>query len=81
MKITVFGGGSFATALGYTVAKNSHEVVLLTRNEQQAETICTKHYNPNYLSDFKLPENMTATTDPKKALGKHTHYETTSHLN
>jgi glycerol-3-phosphate dehydrogenase (NAD(P)+) len=68
-KITVFGGGSFATALGFSLAKNAHEVVLLTRNEQQAETISTKHYNPNYLSDFVLPNNMWATTDPKKALG------------
>ena len=40
-KVCVFGGGSFGTALAYALSKNAKEVMILTRNESQAETINT----------------------------------------
>jgi len=67
IKVAVIGGGSFGTALAYVLSKNSHNVVILSRNPKVAESINTEHKNPSYLSDFVLPNNITGTSDPKAA--------------
>mmetsp|Transcript_11234 Transcript_11234/g.23649 ORF Transcript_11234/g.23649 Transcript_11234/m.23649 type:complete len:367 (+) Transcript_11234:187-1287(+) len=68
MKVTVFGSGSFGMAMATLVARNGFDVVVLTRREEVAEGINTEHRNPTHLKEFKLPENLTATTDADVAL-------------
>jgi glycerol-3-phosphate dehydrogenase len=43
-------------------------VVILTRSKETADEINLHHRNPNYLSDFELPTNITATINPQEAL-------------
>ncbi len=61
VKITVFGGGSFGTALAYALSKNSNDIVILTRNPNDAAKINEEHHNPSYFSEFQLPPNISAT--------------------
>jgi len=67
-KVTVFGSGTFGTALGTVVARNGYAVCLLTRREQVAKGINENHRNPAHLSDFELPPNLTAHTCTSEAL-------------
>lgn len=62
--ITVLGAGSFGTAIGCMFARNGHHVVVLDRSAERVESINTKHVNPDYLSNVRLPPTFTATTDP-----------------
>ena len=68
MKVTVFGSGSFGMAMATLVARNGFDVVVLTRREEVATGINTEHRNPVHLKEYKLPENLKATTDAKEAL-------------
>lgn len=63
-RICVLGAGSFGTALGCVLARNGHEVCLLSRSEDVPESIAKTHTNPRYFSDVILPNNLTSTTDP-----------------
>jgi lactate dehydrogenase-like 2-hydroxyacid dehydrogenase len=69
-KVTIMGGGSFGTAMGTLLARNKSDldVVLLLRNEQEAETINATNRNVKYLPKYELPKNIRATTDAKEAL-------------
>ena len=69
-KVTIMGGGSFGTAMGTLLARNKSDldVVLLLRNEQEAETINATNRNAKYLPKYELPKNIRATTDAKEAL-------------
>eukprot|EP01116_Phalansterium_solitarium_P012220 TRINITY_DN2829_c0_g1_i1.p1 TRINITY_DN2829_c0_g1~~TRINITY_DN2829_c0_g1_i1.p1 ORF type:complete len:360 (-),score=95.28 TRINITY_DN2829_c0_g1_i1:348-1358(-) len=66
-KVTVLGGGSFGTALGFAVSKNCNKVTILVRNPEIIKSINEDHRNCSYLSDFALPVHMEATDDPAKA--------------
>ena len=61
--VTVFGAGSFGTAMAVVAARNGHTVRILARDPAQVATINKDHRNPKRLSDFVLPDNITATTD------------------
>jgi len=39
MKVAVFGSGSFGTAMACVVARNGHDVVVLTRREDVARGV------------------------------------------
>lgn len=69
-KVTIMGGGSFGTAMGTLLARNKNDldVVLLLRNEQEAETINATNRNMKYLPKYELPKNIRATTNAKEAL-------------
>jgi len=67
-KVCVFGSGSFGTALGTVVARNGFPVKLLTRREDVATAINTKHVNPHHLTNCKLPPLLSATTSAAEAL-------------
>ena len=69
-KVTTMGGGSFGTAMGTLLARNKNDldVVLLLRNEQEAETINATNRNMKYLPKYELPKNIRATTNAKEAL-------------
>ncbi len=68
MKTCIIGAGSWGTALGILASSNKHEVTLLTREEQQAETLNTKRENERYLPGVPLPELLTASTKTTEAL-------------
>ncbi|KAK3263800.1 hypothetical protein CYMTET_27414 [Cymbomonas tetramitiformis] len=69
-KVTVFGGGSFGTAMATVIARNKPEiaVVMLVRDEKLAASITAEHTNTRYFQEFDLPHNITATTNSAEAL-------------
>ena len=48
-KITVFGMGSFGTALANVLAQNGHDVLMWGKNNDSVEELNTHHMNKNYL--------------------------------
>lgn len=66
-KVTVFGAGSWGTALSYVLAQNGHDILLWTHRAEQAEEI-NQHTNKDYLKDIRLPDNLKATNDLPKAV-------------
>ena len=69
-KVVIFGGGSFGTAMGVSLAR-SHphlQVALLLRDAYLCRDINEKHRNSRYLPDFELPINVTATTSAVEAI-------------
>lgn len=67
MKITVFGAGSWGTALSIVLARNGHEVILWARSAERAAQIAQTRHNPVYLKDAILPDSIQITADVTKA--------------
>jgi glycerol-3-phosphate dehydrogenase (NAD(P)+) len=61
-KIAVIGAGSWGTTAASLAARTSH-TVLWSRREEVARHINDHHENPDYLPGFRLPEQLTATSD------------------
>ena len=68
MRMTVFGGGSWGTALAHLMATKGLEVTLLVRDAAQAENINRRHENPRYLPGLALAPGLRADTNAKTAL-------------
>ena len=66
-KITLIGGGSWATALAYILAHNIPHITLLVRDSSVAQSIEYNHCNTKYFPQYTLPTSITATTSFKKA--------------
>ncbi|RLQ92575.1 NAD(P)H-dependent glycerol-3-phosphate dehydrogenase [Planomicrobium sp. Y74] len=66
-KITVYGAGSWGTALGYVLAQNGHDILLWSHRAEQAEEI-NRHSNERYLKSIKLPESLKATSSMEEAV-------------
>lgn len=66
----MFGGGSFATAMGAALARQKHDlkVHMLLRAEEQCQSINENHENSRYLPGVTLPENLSASTDIESVL-------------
>lgn len=62
-KITVYGAGSWGTALAITIGKAGHEVALLGRNPEDILTMSKERENLRYLPGAVLPQNVNPTTD------------------
>ena len=62
-KISVIGGGSWATALVKILTANIDQVCWYMRNEQAIEHIKATKHNPNYLSDVHLNINKLHLTN------------------
>jgi glycerol-3-phosphate dehydrogenase (NAD(P)+) len=58
--VSVFGAGSWGTALAQVLARNRHDVCLWCHNGQQAAQINKNGYNPRYLSDYQLLPQIRA---------------------
>jgi len=54
--------------MGTVLARNGHSVCILIRDPVVCESINKQHRNPRYLSEYTLPENLTACTDAKQSL-------------
>lgn len=65
-KITIFGAGSFGTAMAHLLKKNGHDVLIWARETAVANEINRKHTNERYVKGFKLAP-FKATTDLKEA--------------
>lgn len=68
LKCTIIGGGSFGLAMAHVVARKGVEATLLMRNRDHAKAINEERSHPTYLSDLKLPDGVSATTDAALAL-------------
>lgn len=68
-KVSVFGAGSWGTALSYVLAQNGHDMLLWTHRSEQADEINQQHTNTRYLKEINLPESLKATGDLSEAVG------------
>lgn len=67
--ITVFGAGSWGTALANHLQDAGHEVTLWCRRASQARAINMAGRNPDYLADVDLARDLTATSNLEEAAG------------
>ncbi len=67
-KTAVMGAGSWGTAFALVLADAGNDVCLWGRRAELCETINAKHENSEYLPGITLPDAVTATSDPIKAL-------------
>jgi len=67
-RVAVLGAGSWGTTFAKVIADSGPEVVLWARRQEVASTITETRVNADYLPGISLPANLTATSDPAKAL-------------
>lgn len=67
-KVSVFGAGSWGTALSYVLAQNGHDMLLWTHRSEQADEINQQHTNKRYLKEVVLPGNLKATGNLPEAV-------------
>lgn len=69
-KVVVFGGGAFGTAMAAALARENPwlHVTLLLRDPYLCRDINEYHINTRYLSNWKLPDNVRATTSAPEAI-------------
>ena len=58
--MSVFGGGSWGTAMAHHLARRGHEVMLWAREPEVSEGINSEHRNPLFLSDLELDKGVQA---------------------
>jgi glycerol-3-phosphate dehydrogenase (NAD(P)+) len=66
-KASVFGAGSFGTAVAQVLSANFDEVVLWGRDAALVESINVKHENPGYLPNLPLSAKVRGSTDVQQA--------------
>ena len=67
MKISVFGAGSWGTALAHHFARSGHDVLVWAREPEVAEGINEAHRNPLFQNDLDLAPSLKATNELKQA--------------
>ncbi len=68
MSVAVIGMGSWGTAAAGLVAPHTDRVVAWAHSEAVCQGINEAHRNPRYLVDYKLPQNVSATSSLAEAL-------------
>lgn len=68
MKAAVLGAGSWGTALAIHLADNGHQVTLWCHESAQAEEIQDRRENAAYHPGVRLPDSLSATSDPERTL-------------
>ena len=69
MKITIIGGGSWATAIVKILSEGNVHIKWWMRNSEDAEYIKRLHHNKNYLSSVEIhPSKVKPYTNLKEAL-------------
>lgn len=63
MRLSVFGGGSWGTAVAHQLARRGHDVLLWARESEVAEGINASHRNPLFVSDLDLDRGIRAVDD------------------
>ncbi len=69
LAVSVFGAGSWGTALSVGLAEAGHQVVLWARRQSVASAISERRLNPEYLSDIQIPDSVLVTVDLAVAAG------------
>lgn len=59
-RVLVLGCGNFGTCLAEHLAALGNPVTIWTRSQAVADSINTRHINPEYLSQFTLSDNLKA---------------------
>ncbi|MFC5411010.1 NAD(P)H-dependent glycerol-3-phosphate dehydrogenase [Larkinella bovis] len=73
-RITVVGGGSWATAIIKILSEGNNHIRWWLRSQQDAEYIKKFHHNPSYLSDVQIsPRKVRVCTKIKEALSVSDH--------
>ncbi|MGN6577665.1 MAG: NAD(P)H-dependent glycerol-3-phosphate dehydrogenase [Nocardioides sp.] len=67
-KVTVFGAGSWGTAFSLVLADAGHDVTMWARREDVCTAINEKRENTDYLPGIELPESVSATHGPERAV-------------
>jgi glycerol-3-phosphate dehydrogenase (NAD+) len=67
IKVAIFGGGSFGTAMAAVLGRKGVEAVLIVRRDEVVSSINERHKNPYYQSDLLLPPSVRATRDAAEA--------------
>ena len=67
-KVSVFGAGSWGTALSLLLCKNGHEVTLWSALEDEVRMLCEKREHESKLPGVRLPEDMKITADLEDSL-------------
>lgn len=67
MKIGYLGAGTWGFALAYILANNQHDVVVWTRNEENAKALQNTRSHPK-LSGIEAPKNIRFTSDLHDAI-------------
>ena len=67
-RVAVFGAGSWGTAFSIVLADAGNDVTIWGRREEVCDAITLRHENPDYLPDIRLPDTVTATHDPERAV-------------
>ncbi len=65
--ITLFGAGSWGTALAKHLADAGRDVTLWARRPEAADEMRSTHHNSKYLRDLLLPSSVTVTSDVAEA--------------
>jgi glycerol-3-phosphate dehydrogenase (NAD(P)+) len=65
--ITLFGAGSWGTALSVHLASAGRDVVLWARRAEVADEIRRTSHNPTYLPELLIPSSVYVTTDLETA--------------
>lgn len=65
--ITLFGGGSWGTALSVHLASAGRDVTLWARRPEVVEEIRRTSHNPTYLPELLIPSSVYITTDLETA--------------
>jgi len=68
MRAAVLGSGSWGTAFAKVLGDAGTDVVMWARRPEVAASITNLRHNPDYLPGLRLPEPVTATSDPVRAL-------------
>ena len=68
MKIALIGSGSWGTAVAGLAANNGHAVRMWAHSQACADGISQNHENPRYLTGYRLPDLVTATSNMEDAL-------------
>ena len=63
MKVTVYGTGSWGTALAQVLSDNGHDVWLYGVDESEINDINQNHRNSRYFDDLPIAEALKATSD------------------
>ena len=67
MSLTLFGAGSWGTALAVHLASAGRDVTLWARRPEAAERIRRTRHNPAYLPEIEIPRSVRVTADLEAA--------------
>ncbi|MFB6280117.1 MAG: NAD(P)H-dependent glycerol-3-phosphate dehydrogenase [Salinibacter sp.] len=65
--ITLFGAGSWGTALAAHLANQDRDVTLWARRDDAVAQMRQTHHNPTYLPEVQIPESVNLTSDLETA--------------